>query len=340
MTEFLNSSRIFFPPGMADLYQKQDAVEVNRIFSQKRHAEKSRRYLQEHDPNRFRIKKLAQLPGATVWSVDGAAIRRTTYVDFTMGGHGYRYLFVPLDEIWIDQTYTRKSDLWPTIWHEYFERALMRNKVPYSAAHAMASRLEIILREGTTFVLPVGAFRQSKGYCGPAAAKIYLDYLGSFFTERRLARLFGTTASAGTHPAALKKAVRDLGFHIEHRGRPLTEKNVQRFCKATGAKYVRLGEMIAKVQRQARKVALRQAWTVGAVKKSIRRGLPVMANVQDDRGYGNGHYCLIIGFTKETFIISDPQEDAGYREIPIKEFMELWYELEDGTFREGFTISP
>ncbi|MCX6779076.1 MAG: C39 family peptidase [Candidatus Magasanikbacteria bacterium] len=325
---------------MANLYREQDKVEVNRVTSHKRHQEKSWRYLQENNPNRFRIKQIAKLPGVTVWTVNGAAIRRTTYVDFTMGGHGYRYFFVPLNEIWIDQAYARKADLWPTIWHEFFERILMRHKLSYSAAHTMASRLEIILREGTTFVLPVGAFRQTKGYCGPAAAKIYLDYLGSFFTEQHLAKLFGTTPASGTDPAALKTAVKELGFRVEHRGRPLTARNIQRFCKETGAKSVHLGEMIAGVERHAKAVTLRKAWTVGAVKQSIRRGLPIMANVQDDRKYGSGHYCLIIGFTKETFILSDPQEDRGYREVPIEEFMQLWYELEDGTFREGFTIEP
>jgi ABC-type bacteriocin/lantibiotic exporter with double-glycine peptidase domain len=243
-----------------------------------------------------------------------------------------------LDEIWIDRANTHHGDLWPTIWHEYFERTLMRNHRSYEVAHELACRLEITLREGTYFILPVGNFRQSEGYCGPAAIKIYLNYLGKNLSERYIGRLCRTTVEKGTDPAAIEEAVQKLGFRIQRFGRPLTKREVSRFCRASGVEGEELHNLIEKVREQAGSVAVQKAWTAGAVKKSIRKGQPVLANIQTSREYGSGHYVLLIGFSKDHFVLSDPGDDYGYREVPISEFMELWYELEDGTVREGFAI--
>lgn len=332
--------RTFLPPEFADLYEKQEKLRVDRVKNLKRYHEKSRRFRQRNPPKRFRIKKIARLPGVSVWLVDGPAIRRELDVDFTMGGHGYICLYIPHDEVWIDNANARRGDLWPTIWHEYFERILMRGGTHYDTAHKFACRLEILLRKGETFVLPVGTYRQTPGFCGPAALKVYFNYLGKNVSERYLARLCKTTREKGTDPPDIPIAVRKLRFHIQHRGRPLKEREARRLVCAAEADRKKRRELIANVQKQAAKVKAKRPWTVAEVKRSIRKGRPVLANVQVSQEYGEGHFLLIIGFTKDKFIISDSAEDFGYRESPIPEFMALWYELEDGTFREGFTISP
>ncbi|MEX0587411.1 MAG: C39 family peptidase [Patescibacteria group bacterium] len=331
--------RVYLPPEMADVYERHEKLEVDQIDSLKRHHERSRRYRQHHSPKRFRIKKIAGLPGADVWVVDGSAIRREIHVDFTMGGHGYRYLYIPLDEIWIDHANSQRGDLWPTIWHEYFERTLMRGGVHYDNAHRLACRLELTLRDGKTFVLPVGTYRQEIGFCGPASLKLYLSYLGRNLSERYLARLCKTTVEKGTDPVDIVATVRKLGFRVRHCGRPLTEREIGRYCRLAQPDQKLRRELIEKVRKQAGGVKVRKAWTVETVKKAIRRGRPILANIQAGPGYSQGHYVLIIGFSKDRFVISDADDDFGYREIPIPEFMERWYELEDGTVREGFVIT-
>ena len=337
------NARIYLPPGTENLYEQHEKLEISRVTSIKRHHENSRRYLRRHSPKRFKIRVVAHLPGVAVWLVYGYKIRGTKErlgvdVDFTMGGHGYRYRFCPLDEIWIDEVYYRTPDFWPTVWHEYLERPLMRNHISYDVAHKQACRLEITLRDGKTFILPVGTYRQSPGFCGPAGIKIYLNYLGKNLGEKYLGRKCKTTYEKGTDPADIVTAVRKLGFRIQHFGRPLTKREVSRFCRAAGVEGKDLRDLIAKVREQAGGVTVQKAWTAGAVKKSIRKGQPVLANIQTSREYGSGHYVLIIGFSKDRFVLSDPGDDYGYREVPISEFMELWYELEDGTVREGFAI--
>jgi hypothetical protein len=336
------AAKFFQPPQHVGLYEKQESLRVWRVKSLKRHHEKSRRLRQRRNFKRYRIKKIACLPGVTVWLVDGNAVRKgleTGDVDFTQGGQGYTHLYIPPKEIWIDND-CRRDGIWPTILHEYSERLLMREGMHYNVAHSHASRLEITLREGTYFLLPVGTFHQSEdGYCGPAALKIYLSYLGKNLSERHLARLCRATPEKGTDPADIVRAARKLGFRVEHRGRPLTPPEIRRYCRATETKGPELKELIAKVRKQAGTVRVHQEWTIATVTKSLKRGRPVLANVQLSKEYKSGHYLTIFGRTRNSFLVSDSNDDNGFREIPIPQFMDLWYELEDGTVREGFTIS-
>jgi len=291
-------AKLYIPSELAGLYARQENVRVYRVSSIKRHHEKSARFRRGRNLRRYRDRKIAKLSGVDIWLVDGSGIRRDLDVDFTMGGHAYRYLYIPPDEIWVENSLT-EADLWPTIWHEFIERRLMRAGFNYDKAHTFASRLEIVLRDGRTFVLPVGIFRQSEGLCGPAALKIVLEFHGSNYSERRLARLCRTTKEKGTDPADILRAARKLGFTAWQR----------------------------------------QNFTAEMVKETLQRGLPVIANFQLTPELGEGHYAVIIGFSAKEFILSDPMEDGGYREVPIREFMDLWYETEDETVGQGIIVS-
>jgi hypothetical protein len=66
----------------------------------------------------------------------------------------------------------------------------------------------------------------------------------------------------------------------------------------------------------------------------------VIANFQLKPQTREGHYAVLIGCSPHTFILSDPQEEHGYREVKIKDFIKFWYELEDQTVRQGIWIRP
>ncbi|OGC38145.1 hypothetical protein A2V54_03080 [candidate division WWE3 bacterium RBG_19FT_COMBO_53_11] len=292
-------AKLYLPPDLAGLYERQENRRIERVDSLKRHHEKSSRFRRARNfSRRYRVQKIARLSGVNVWLVDGTGIRRDVDVDFTMGGHAYRYLYIPPNEIWVESSLA-EGDLWPTIWHEFTERRMMRAGLNYDRAHTYASRLEIVLRDGRTFVLPVGTFRQTEGLCGPAALKIVAEYHGYNFSEPHLARLCHTTKEKGTDPADIIRAARKLRFTAWQR----------------------------------------EHFTVEMVKETLKRGLPIIANFQLTPDFGEGHYAVIIGFTAKEFILSDPQEDAGYRKVPIKKFMGLWYELEDKTAAQGIIVS-
>ena len=84
--------------------------------------------------------------GVKVWLVDGARVRNELDIDFTEGGHGYVYTFIPQDEVWID------DDIDPDerkfiILHELHERNLMSLGLPYGKAHAEANQVEAVARQ-------------------------------------------------------------------------------------------------------------------------------------------------------------------------------------------------
>lgn len=84
-------------------------------------------------------------PRAEIWLVDGRGVRDRFYPEFTLGGHGLRYRFIPRGEIWIDDA-AIASERAEIIAHEALELSLMRRGMSYPDAHRRASALERRLR--------------------------------------------------------------------------------------------------------------------------------------------------------------------------------------------------
>ena len=61
-------------------------------------------------------------------------------------------------------------------------------------------------------MIPIKPFRQKAGYCGAASLKMVLDYYGIDITERKLARLSGSSRSKGVPAKNLIKAAKKLGL--------------------------------------------------------------------------------------------------------------------------------
>jgi hypothetical protein len=81
--------------------------------------------------------------------VDGAAVRAERDVEFALGGHHWRYEWIPYDEVWIERGVEDAADRAATVVHELAERVLMRDMaMGYDAAHAVASAVEQALRKG------------------------------------------------------------------------------------------------------------------------------------------------------------------------------------------------
>lgn len=94
----------------------------------------------------WRISSLEACPhGLEIILVDGTFVRNHYDSDFSQGGNGYRYEFVPKGEIWIDCQISEAE--WPLIaFHECREAELMRRGWSYSRAHDEAKRLEDQIR--------------------------------------------------------------------------------------------------------------------------------------------------------------------------------------------------
>jgi hypothetical protein len=83
----------------------------------------------------------------TVWIVDGLRVRSTYMTDYTEGGHGYVYPWVPKNEIWAERALHR-AELPFIVAHEYIEHRLMRDEaMEYDKAHECCSEMEFDLRK-------------------------------------------------------------------------------------------------------------------------------------------------------------------------------------------------
>jgi hypothetical protein len=92
-----------------------------------------------------RLRQLAPLGGDAVWLVDGRGVRDLFYSNFTEGGHGLRYRFIPRREIWIDDAVVASERAF-IVAHEAEELRLMRRGMSYDRAHERALALERSLR--------------------------------------------------------------------------------------------------------------------------------------------------------------------------------------------------
>jgi hypothetical protein len=77
--------------------------------------------------------------------VDGCRVRTSFCLDFTLGGHGFRYRFIPRREVWIDDA-VAPLERPAVLHHELVEVAHMLRGKRYDEAHALASRAEVRFR--------------------------------------------------------------------------------------------------------------------------------------------------------------------------------------------------
>ena len=84
--------------------------------------------------------------GFKVWIVDGALIRKNIFNEFIYGGNDERYPFVPLKEIWIDNSIS-SEEFETTLAHEVNERNLMlKSGMTYFDAHDSSLMVELSMR--------------------------------------------------------------------------------------------------------------------------------------------------------------------------------------------------
>ncbi len=112
-----------------------------------------------------------------VWLVDGNLVRSYYKTDYTEGGHGYVYLWVPRPEIWIEDGVDHREVPY-ILCHEYLERRLMRDAgMKYDPAHEVCSKVEFDLRKDQ----PV------KKFLGPRRGKLHKRDLENLTSEELFA---------------------------------------------------------------------------------------------------------------------------------------------------------
>jgi hypothetical protein len=133
-------------------------------------------------PREIYLERYADLPDVRgeveVWLVDGNLVRSHYKTDYTEGGHGHVYPWVPKQQIWVEDGVDRREVPF-IVCHEYLERRLMRDEgLDYDSAHEACSKAEFDLRKGKGAApLLTGARRRlSKADLPRLAADEVFDY--------------------------------------------------------------------------------------------------------------------------------------------------------------------
>jgi hypothetical protein len=114
-----------------------------------------------------------------VWLVDGNLVRSRYKTDYTEGGHGYVYRWVPRNQIWIENDLELRERPF-VVSHEYLELRLMRDrKLEYDQAHEICSKVEYKLRcnEGCDPLLAPGPRKLSKTDLPKLTKDDFLNYV-------------------------------------------------------------------------------------------------------------------------------------------------------------------
>ncbi len=141
----------------------EEGLEVERLLREKLNGVEFRDGKPHRQvPDRVYLEKYATLPDTQgeveAWVVDGNLVRSYYKTDYTEGGHGYVYPWVPRGQIWVEDGVDRR-ELPFIVSHEYLERRLMRDEgLEYDPAHEACARAEYDLRkaEGATPLLVRG----------------------------------------------------------------------------------------------------------------------------------------------------------------------------------------
>lgn len=145
--------------------------------------------------------------------------------------------------------------------------------------------------------------RQQTDYtCGPVALQAVLGYYGEEHFEADLAELCQADPQQGTPPERLAAAARQLGFQAE----------------------------------------IRQHMTLTELERSVQRGVPVMVAAQAWRDpeqqqipwsnlWDSGHWMVVVGLDAEKVYLEDPSILGSLGEIPRREFLERWHDIDGST---------
>ncbi len=147
----------------------EDGLEVERLLREKINGIEFRDGKpHRHVPEEIYLERYITLPDpegpVEVWLADGNLIRSYYKTDYTEGGHGYVYPWVPRAEIWVEDGVDRREVPF-IVSHEYLERRLMRDEgIDYDTAHAICSKVEFDLRKrkGATPLLVRGRRKLAK----------------------------------------------------------------------------------------------------------------------------------------------------------------------------------
>ncbi len=125
-------------------------IQIERFLREKLNGIKYRGRGLGKVPKEVYVEKYFTIPDSKfpvqVFRVEGNVVRSLYKTDYTEGGHGYVYPWVPRHEIWVEIDLDA-AEVPFIVSHEYLELRLMRDeKLEYDKAHEVCAHVEFELR--------------------------------------------------------------------------------------------------------------------------------------------------------------------------------------------------
>ncbi len=167
-------------------------------------------------------------------------------------------------------------------------------------ARPAASGHPALRTAATPSLLAVPDVYQSTAYsCGASAVQSVLAYWGTEVHENDLWQALGTTERLGTSPENMLRVLQSYGL----------------------------------------KAQMHEGTTVGEIRESLHRGVPVILDIQAwpdsplqgaswDRNWEDGHYVIAIGLDDANLYVEDPSLLGCRGYIPLSELESRWHDYE------------
>lgn len=261
--------------------------------------------------------------------VDGGIVRQWIDPWFTFGGHHLVYDYVPRNEVWIDVKQHPKDAKY-TLAHEIREWWLMARGKTYGEAHNKATEYEkklriqeLVQKKSNSLILQMNPhWQEQAGSCGPASAKIILQYFKKYWSEKLLRKLCKNDSN-GTNHMPLIQGLRKTGAAVAVKSNGEID-DIKRFLKSG------LPVMVGMWSMEPGDSHFDQKWSLRERKQK-----------------DCGHYSVICGLSDRHVIIMDPDNylvetgnKTGCRRMSIGKFLEHWYDTDgpDYKFVKGWML--
>lgn len=177
--------------GISSSKAYDDGLEVEQVLREKLNGVEFRAGKPHKQvPDKIYLKHYFTVPDllgpVKVWLVDGNLVRSYYKTDYTEGGHGYVYPWVPKPEIWVEDGVDHRELHFITI-HEYLERRLMRDAgLEYDPAHEICSKVEFEMRKSLPIkqFLASGSRKIHKGDLSKLARQDFFDYVVQHYVKK------------------------------------------------------------------------------------------------------------------------------------------------------------
>ena len=300
--------------------------------------------LPKHDLDEIRKKLIGTYQGVKFYFVNSEYIRDNIDIDYVLGGNGYRYNYVPEEEIWLEEI-PEPGDIAPTILHEFIESHKMAKGWYYDRAHDFASHYEKLFRKDykpTKDIFKDFIKEYERIHGSKLAADVTKFENPPIIKSIKDAKIFfkiPTFRQATPDTCGKAVVISVLGYY----GYDVSEYWLKDFVSIP--KEGAYPETIAQIGKSfGLKTDIIRSMTPDQIQGYLDKKTPVILELQAwgdkehyTKDWKDGHYVVACGYDDGGFYLMDPGQ-YGYSYIPTDKLIEAWHDKDGHRKNENLGI--